>query len=89
MGRPGVLRVVRGNRDPPGALCLKSPLTREKEMQMDKEHLKGEGKKIEGQTKEAVGDMTDDERLEAEGKADQVEGETRKTVGDAKDAVKD
>lgn len=56
---------------------------------MDKEHLKGEGKKIEGQTKEAVGDMTDDERLEAEGKADQVEGETRKTVGDAKDAVKD
>lgn len=55
---------------------------------MDKEHLKGEAKKAEGQIKEAAGKLTGNEKLEAEGKLKQAEGEVRKGIGDAKDALK-
>lgn len=55
---------------------------------MNKEHLKGEAKKAEGQAKETAGKVSDDEKLKAEGKIDQLEGKGRKAVGDAKDAAK-
>lgn len=56
---------------------------------MDKEHLKGTAKKVEGGAKEAAGKVSGDRSLEAEGKLDKAEGEVRKTVGDVKDAVRD
>lgn len=55
---------------------------------MDKEHLKGEAKKAEGQIKETAGKLTGNRKLEAEGKLDKVEGEVRKAAGDVKDAFK-
>jgi uncharacterized protein YjbJ (UPF0337 family) len=45
--------------------------------------------KAKGKVKEAVGDMTDNERLEREGKGDQVEGTAEKAKGHVKDAADD
>ncbi len=55
---------------------------------MDKEHLKGEAKKAEGNIKEGAGKLTGNKKLEAEGKLKQGEGEIRKKAGDVKDAVR-
>lgn len=43
--------------------------------------------KAKGHVKEAVGDVTDDERLEREGKLDQMSGEVKGRAEDAKDRV--
>jgi uncharacterized protein YjbJ (UPF0337 family) len=43
--------------------------------------------KAKGHAKEAVGDITDDERLEREGKLDQMSGEVKGKAEDAKDKV--
>jgi uncharacterized protein YjbJ (UPF0337 family) len=43
--------------------------------------------KAKGHVKEAVGDMTDDERLEREGKLDQLSGDVKGGVDDAKDKI--
>ena len=43
--------------------------------------------KAKGHAKEAVGDLTDDERLEREGKMDQAGGEIKGTAERAKDKV--
>lgn len=53
---------------------------------MDKEHLKGTAQKIEGSIKDAVGNLTGNEKLQAEGKADKAAGAARQAVGDVKDA---
>lgn len=45
--------------------------------------------KMKGNAKEAVGKMTDNEKLEAEGKIDQVKGDMKSAAEDAKDGVKD
>ncbi|PVU83162.1 CsbD family protein [Cellulomonas sp. WB94] len=42
-----------------------------------------------GTAKEAVGDLTDNERLEAEGKLDQAKADAKKVQEDIKDAFKD
>ena len=55
---------------------------------MDKEHIKGAAKTVEGTVKETAGKMTGDKSLEAKGKADKVEGKVRDTAGDVKDAFK-
>ena len=55
---------------------------------MDKEHIKGAAKKVEGTLKEAAGKMTDDKSLELEGKADKIEGNIRDAAGDVKDKFK-
>ena len=44
--------------------------------------------KIKGLANEAVGNVTGNEKLQAEGKAQELKGEAQKTVGDAKDGVK-
>ncbi|MCW3493002.1 CsbD family protein [Microbacterium sp. SSM24] len=41
---------------------------------------------MKGKAKEAVGDATDNERLEAEGKADQTKANLKKAGDDVKDA---
>ena len=56
---------------------------------MDKEHVKGAADKVKGSVKDAVGGLTGDTELQAEGKMDKAKGDVRKAVGDAKDAVKD
>jgi uncharacterized protein YjbJ (UPF0337 family) len=43
--------------------------------------------KAKGHVKEAVGDLTDNERLEREGKLDQMSGEVKGRAEDAKDKV--
>lgn len=56
---------------------------------MDKEHIKGAAKKAEGAVKEAIGNLTGNTKLQAEGKADKVEGSARQATGDVKDAGRD
>ncbi len=41
-----------------------------------------------GRAKEAVGDLTDDERLEREGKVDRAAGGAKGTVGTIADRIK-
>jgi uncharacterized protein YjbJ (UPF0337 family) len=41
-----------------------------------------------GRAKEAVGDLTDDERLEREGKVDRAASDAKSTVGSIADRVK-
>ena len=55
---------------------------------MDKEHVKGAGKKAEGSLKEAAGKATGNDRLKNEGRADKAEGHVRDAVGDVKDAAR-
>ncbi|MEF2070262.1 CsbD family protein [Consotaella aegiceratis] len=56
---------------------------------MDKNVSEGAGKELGGKIKKAAGDLTDNERLQAEGEADRLEGKTQKNIGKIKDAVKD
>lgn len=44
---------------------------------------------LKGKTKEAVGDATDNERLQAEGVADQASAKVKKAGDDVKDALTD
>ena len=45
--------------------------------------------KAKGHAKEAVGDLTDNERLEREGKLDQASGEVKGWADDAKEKVEE
>lgn len=47
------------------------------------------GDEIKGRTKEAAGDLTDDDELKREGKFDQAKGEVKEKVDKAADKVKD
>lgn len=51
--------------------------------------LKGTWDKVKGETKDTVGEMTDNERLQAEGKWDKVKGEAKQTYGEAKEKASD
>ena len=55
---------------------------------MDKEHVKGAADKIKGAVKDAVGKVTGDEKLQAEGKIDKAKGAAHNVAGDVKDAIK-
>lgn len=55
----------------------------------DQDRIEGAAKNIGGEVKEAVGKMTGDEKLKAEGRMDQVEGKTQNAVGGMKDALRD
>jgi uncharacterized protein YjbJ (UPF0337 family) len=55
---------------------------------MNKDHVKGTAEKAKGSVKDAVGGLTGDSKLQAEGKLDKAKGAVHKAVGDAKDAVK-
>ena len=56
---------------------------------MDKDRINGMGKKVTGSVKEAIGKVTGDTKLQAEGKADKVAGRAQTAVGGAKDTVRD
>jgi uncharacterized protein YjbJ (UPF0337 family) len=53
------------------------------------QQIKGAWDKTTGQMKEAAGDLTDNERLEAEGKMDQVKGSVRSGIGRAGERLSD
>ena len=59
------------------------------EMTMDKDRIAGSAKQAKGTVKEAVGKVTGDAKLEAEGKADKAEGKVQNAIGGMKDAVRD
>jgi uncharacterized protein YjbJ (UPF0337 family) len=44
---------------------------------------------LKGRTKEAAGDLTNDDSLKNEGKVDKATGKVKDTVGDVSDKVKD
>ena len=56
---------------------------------MHKDTVEGTAKDAAGEIKKKTGQLTDNERMEAEGAALQGEGKVQKTVGDAKEAVRD
>jgi uncharacterized protein YjbJ (UPF0337 family) len=55
---------------------------------MNKDHVKGAASKAKGAVKDAVGGLTGDGKLQAEGKLDKAKGAVQNAVGNAKDAVK-
>jgi uncharacterized protein YjbJ (UPF0337 family) len=54
---------------------------------MNNEMIKGAAEKLTGKLKEAAGDITNNDRLKAEGQAEQVKGAAREALGHAKDAA--
>ena len=56
---------------------------------MHKDTVEGTAKDAAGEIKKKTGQLTDNERMEAEGAALQGEGKVQKTFGDAKEAVRD
>jgi uncharacterized protein YjbJ (UPF0337 family) len=54
---------------------------------MHEDELKGKGEALKGKAKQALGDLTDNERLRSEGVADEASGEARESVGRAKRKV--
>jgi uncharacterized protein YjbJ (UPF0337 family) len=55
---------------------------------MNDEHVKGAADKAKGAVKDAVGGLTGDSKLQAEGKLDKAKGAAHNLAGDVKDAVK-
>lgn len=55
---------------------------------MDKNRIEGALDQAKGAVKEAIGKVTGNERLEAEGTADKLAGKAKGTVGETKDAVR-
>jgi 3-methyl-2-oxobutanoate hydroxymethyltransferase len=51
---------------------------------MNRDELKGKGEQLKGRAKQAVGDLTDDERLRNEGAADEISGEVQEGFGRAR-----
>ncbi len=56
---------------------------------MDKDRVEGSATQAKGAVKEAVGKLTGDVKLQAEGKGDKAAGKMQNAVGGAKDAVRD
>jgi len=56
---------------------------------MHKDEVDGVGKQIKGSVKDAVGGLTGNEKLQAEGKLDKVEGKVQQKVGEVKDDARD
>jgi uncharacterized protein YjbJ (UPF0337 family) len=56
---------------------------------MDKDRLNGTADQAKGAAKHAVGTVTRDAKLKAEGNADKLKGKVENAAGGAKDAVRD
>jgi uncharacterized protein YjbJ (UPF0337 family) len=55
---------------------------------MNDEHIKGAADKAKGAVKDAVGGLTGDSKLQAEGKLDKAKAAAHNIAGDVKDALK-
>jgi uncharacterized protein YjbJ (UPF0337 family) len=53
------------------------------------DRMENTGEDLKGKAKEAVGDATDNERLEREGKMDQAKADLKNAGEDVKDAFRD
>ncbi len=51
--------------------------------------MAGKSEQVKGQAKEAVGSLTGDKDLQAEGKADRQAGQAKEKVGHAEDKVEE
>ncbi len=51
--------------------------------------IKNKAEELGGKVKEAVGDLTDNNKLKAEGMADQAKGKAKQAGEELKDAAKD
>ena len=51
--------------------------------------LKSTGNKLKGEVKEAVGNQTDDPKLQAEGKLDQLKGAAQEKIAEVKEKISD
>ena len=56
---------------------------------MDDDRIKGAGTKAKGSVKEAIGTLTGDAKLQADGRADQAAGTVQNAVGGLKDAARE
>ncbi len=56
---------------------------------MDKDRVEGIGKKVAGSVKEAIGKVTGDTKLQAEGTIEKSAGAAQNAVGGVKDTVRD
>ena len=56
---------------------------------MDKNRIEGALDQAKGAIKEAIGKVTGNDKLEAEGGADKLAGKAKSTVGETKDTVRD
>lgn len=54
---------------------------------MNKDEVKGVGKQVKGAVKDAVGGLTGNTKMQAEGKIDKATGKVQQKVGEAKDAI--
>jgi uncharacterized protein YjbJ (UPF0337 family) len=54
---------------------------------MNRDELEGKAEKVKGKAKQAVGDLTDDERLRDEGVADEAAGNAQEGLGKARRKV--
>ena len=51
--------------------------------------MSGEKDDMKGRAKEAVGDLTDDDKLKREGQTDQAVGKVKEKIDEAADKIKD
>ena len=51
---------------------------------MNRDELKGQAREVKGKAKQAVGDLTDDERLRNQGVDEEVQGKARAGFGRAR-----
>jgi uncharacterized protein YjbJ (UPF0337 family) len=56
---------------------------------MDKDRIDGSANQAKGNIKEAVGKLTGDAKLQADGKSEKVAGKIQNVVGGIKDDIKD
>lgn len=56
---------------------------------MDSNRIEGAKKQVVGSVKEALGKVTGNDRVEAEGTAEKTEGKVQGKVGEAKDKARD
>jgi uncharacterized protein YjbJ (UPF0337 family) len=56
---------------------------------MDKDRIIGSAKELKGTAKEAIGKVTGDAKLQADGKSDNAEGKVQNAIGGVKNAVRD
>lgn len=55
---------------------------------MDKDRVKGSAQQAKGAVKKAIGKVTGDSKLEAEGRADKAAGQARNALGGLKDTLR-
>ncbi|MBC9176173.1 CsbD family protein [Pseudoroseomonas ludipueritiae] len=56
---------------------------------MDNDRIAGAAKQVKGSVKEAIGKITGDTKIQAEGTTEKAAGKVQNTVGGAKDTLRD